>query len=245
MRRVLGTTLLLAGLSLAVSPELLAEDTPEEEAQSSEQDPAQDPPEEAPTEPIPPRYESDWETELDAMIEEARGSALKNREDRAGDIGAESQNAEAPVELSSLNASMKGTVGETQAATLFGTVGGVLVGYSLPTAMCLSGTDLEGIFACLGLGTISGVFGGLVGGKLGEQNVGPVVVGGGALFFGVLGALPAGDFKAIVPGFLLGATAGGYLGYRLWRSRESDGEQYSLLPYWDEKKSGVVLSGRF
>jgi len=61
VRGVVQTTLLLAGLSLATSPELLAEDGPAEDPQSSEQEPAQDPPEEAPTEPLPPTGDSDWE----------------------------------------------------------------------------------------------------------------------------------------------------------------------------------------
>jgi hypothetical protein len=44
VRRVLGAVLLLVGLSLAVSPELLAQEAPEEESQSSEESTADPPP---------------------------------------------------------------------------------------------------------------------------------------------------------------------------------------------------------
>ena len=93
MSRVLGTTLLLAGLSLATSPELLAEEAAEGEPESSEE-PTQDLTEVAPTESLPPTDDSDWEADLDAMIEEAKRKALENKEDRTADAGSASQQTE-------------------------------------------------------------------------------------------------------------------------------------------------------
>jgi hypothetical protein len=315
VRRVLGTTLLLVGLSFMVSPELLAEEAPEQESQSSEEptavptddvpndplpvygasgvddelnaiieelkatafenreaggadvwvesqvaeevseeefqsseEPAQDPPEDAPSEPLPTAGDSDRETGLDAMIEEAKVTALKNRESRAADVGPKSQEAGEPVDLSSRSSSRIPPTAETKAATVLGAVGGVLVVPILPTALCLAyATDYDALAGCLVLGLGTSVFGGMSGAYLGNKNVGLVVVGGGALSLGALGAVLGIDegFGGVISGSLLGATAGGYLGYRIWRARESDGDRYSLLPYWDEERSGVMVSGRF
>ena len=266
VRRAFGTTLLLVGLSLALSPELFAEEAPEQESQSLEEPtavpvddvpndplpaygasdgddelnalieeleatafknreargadvwvesqvaeevseeefqsseaPAQDPPEDVLSEPLPTA--GDWETGLDAMIEEAKVKALKNRESRTADVGPQSQESGEPVDLSSHSSSRISPTAETKAATFLGAVGGVLVVPVLPTTLCLiSATDYDTLTGCLVLG---------------------------------LGAS------------VLGATAGGYLGYLIWRARESDGDRYSVLPYWDEERSGVMLSGRF
>jgi len=191
---------LLAGLNLAVNPELLAEEAAEGEPESSEE-PTQDPPEEAPTESLPPTDASDWEADLDARIEEAQERALENREDRAADVGPESQEAEDPVEPSSLSRSKKGTKRGKRAAILFGTSAGLIGGFLGPAVVCIEAVP-------------------------GYEHVGACIV-----------------VAAVFSPF--GAMAGGYLGHRIWRSLKSDGEQYSLLPYWDEERSGVMLSGRF
>jgi len=91
VRQLVQTTLLLAGLSLAVSSELRAEEVPEEEAQSSEQEPGQDPPEEEPTESLRPTGASDWEADLDAMIEEARPAAIDNLDVRDDELDSDDE----------------------------------------------------------------------------------------------------------------------------------------------------------
>jgi len=91
MRHVVWTTLLLFGLSLSVSPVLLAEEAAEEEDQSSEES-AQDTPEEAPTEPLPATGEPDWEAELDAMIDDAKAIGI-------GDLDARDDEWDADDEL--------------------------------------------------------------------------------------------------------------------------------------------------
>ena len=181
VRHVVQTTLLLAGLSLAANPELLAEEASREAPQEDEES------------------------------------------DNVGRF-------------------------KTIAATSLGATGGVLVVPVLPTLGCINKAHYDNsvvLETCFVIGIGTSVLGGIAGAHFGKKNVGLVVVGGGALLFGVLGTVPGEAFGATAHGFLLGATAGGYLGYRLWKARESDGEQYSLLPYWDEERSGVMLSGRF
>ena len=191
VRGFVQTTLFVAGLSLAVSPELLAEDGPQEELRS-------------------------LETPLIQREADSRPSGLSG-----------------------------GKEGRSLAAIALGFSGGLVVGYAGGVTVCELAGHGGGAWGlgCLvdnsAVFTVS-VLTGIVGAPLGYKNVGPAVVGGGSLFFGVLGS-GVGEW----PGFFLGATAGGYLGYRVWKARESDGEQYSLLPYWDEERSGVVLSGHF
>jgi len=208
VRQLVQTTLLLASLSLATSPELLAEDGPEEEPQSSEQEPGQDPPEEEPTESLRPTGASDWEADLDAMIEEAQVRALQNRERRAAEVGLELQETEDRLEesadLSAPNPSSSRPRAEKIAPISIGTAGGMVSGYAVGFTVCLG---RAGSCSFCGL----------------ECFVSPLSISMS----------------------VLGGAAGGYLGHRIWNDRESDGERYSLLPYWDEERSGVMLSGRF
>ena len=199
--RLIGTTLLLTGLSLALSLELLAE--------------------------------------------EAEENALEYREDRAAVGESESQETKNSVELSSPNHSRKGTTGETVAATMLGTIGGMGASAIGGFVVCnvLAGRDYKdcrshpAVFA-------GAVLGGVGSGYRGYKNGPLALVFGGVFSGGVLGAVSAEALDHSFP-FYLGAASGGYLGYRLWRIRKPQAESYSLLPYWDEKRSGVLLSGRF
>ena len=87
VRRLLGTTLLLVGLSFAMSPELLAEDPSEEESQGSEE-PTADPPEDVPNEPRPasdeeesPFVEAERKAAARVAVDTRR---LKSRRKRSG-----------------------------------------------------------------------------------------------------------------------------------------------------------------
>jgi len=133
----------------------------------------------------------------------------------------------------------------TIAATSLGATGG------------LGGTYIAGFIACTAFGerdwsdcrdhpvVLAGaILGGIGGGYVGHENGPFSLVFGGLVSGGVMGAFAAEVSDLRLP-FYLGTAAGGYLGYRLWRVRESDGERSALLPYRDRERTGVMLSGRF
>jgi hypothetical protein len=80
VRRVLGTTLLLVGLSLVLSPELFAEEAPEQESQSSEE-PTADSSEDTQTKSKPQQAILNEEVARDAIPEETMLDARENAED--------------------------------------------------------------------------------------------------------------------------------------------------------------------
>jgi len=185
VRRVVWTTLLLFGLSLGVSPDLLAE------------------------EPL--------------AVSEAP------------------QEAEGPPDLSTV---------KTIAATSLGAAGGMIGTYTAGLIACdLGGFGGDwGVLNCFDNPVVLtvAVAGGLIGGERGYSNKAfPLVFGGVSLGAFIAVTVSEIDVDMTLPALLLSPTSLGYLGYRLWRSRESDGERYSLLPYRDSERTGVMLSGRF
>ena len=131
------------------------------------------------------------------------------------------------------------------AATSLGAIGGLGASYIGGFIVCnqlgeRDWTDCRyhpAVFAGALLGGVASGYGGYKNGPL-------ALVFGGVFSGSVVGAFASGIADNGIP-FFLGASAGGYLGYRLWKVREASGSRYSLSPYWDEKKSGVVLSGQF
>jgi hypothetical protein len=176
--------LLLAGLSLTVSPELLAEESPEEQAQ--------------------------------AVEETGNDAGLKIYNARSGGLDV--------------------------AATSLAAAGGLFGTASVMFLHC----GLGGPGICDDkISTLIILGGGVGGGYLGYKNGRVAIVVGGVLTGGLIGGIASSHSDIGLPVFVLSATSLGYLGYRIWRARESDGDRYSLLPYWDEERSGVILSGRF
>jgi hypothetical protein len=253
VRRVLGATLLLASLSLVLSPEILAEDPSEEEPQSLEEpteEPAEEPADDVPVESQPESGASDVEDVLDAMIEEAKAEARENQAARVDSVKAESQKAEESADLSKRSYTKMRVNKETIAATSIGTVGGMWGGYFIPTYLCFMGADLSTFDDCLINPVVFGgtVLTGIAGGYLGYKNNRTVVTLGGALTgvgVGMALWLPANNDDILIPVVLLSAAAGGYLGHRLWKVREVSGSRYSLSPYWDQERSGLMVSGQF
>ena len=132
-------------------------------------------------------------------------------------------------------------IGATVLGASTGGAGGLVAG----TIFCplLGGGGSTLVLDCFALKSpvpyMVGGIGAIFGGMLGYDNHPVFVMGGGVLVGAAIGA-PFG----ILGGYLT-AFGGGYLGYRIWDSRESDVARYSLLPFWDQEGSGVVLSGRF
>lgn len=198
VRRVAQTTLLLAGLSLAVSPELLAEESPEEQSQEAE--------------------------------------------DTINDASPETSN----VPSGGLNV----------AATSMGVAGGVVGGWFLGFTVCSSVAG--GIEHCGESANSDAILltfsalGAIAGGYRGYKN-GPILISGGALAFGgvtgiglLLGSFSGCDSCSYlaVPGSLLAGTAGGYLGYRIRKARESTGN-YAIIPTIAPSESGLRFVGQF
>ena len=162
---------------------------------------------------------------------------------RSPEVGAEE--AEVSVELSGGSPAWRGTVRESVAATLLGTTGGMGASYIGGFMVCTVLGDRDyrdcrshpAVFA-------GAVLGGVGSGYRGYRNGPLALVFGGVFSGGVLGAVSAEALASSFPVYL-GAASGGYLGYRLWRMREPQGESFSLLPTWSEKRLGVLLSGRF
>ncbi len=142
---------------------------------------------------------------------------------------------------------------QTIASTAIGTSAGVVVGFPSGVAICLPLTGGGGVLGleCIAhpVTVVSTVLVGIGGGYLGYKNNGLVLPIAGAILGGTAGLLTTTILNAegpeLVPIVLLSATAGGYLGYRLWRSGEPSEPQASLSPYLHDEGSGLLLSGRF
>jgi len=148
---------------------------------------------------------------------------------------------------------------ETISATAIGAAGGVVSGFIAGGAICeVSGKggkifayDCVSDFDVEAYGVLAGtVLGGLAGGYWGHQNNRVVVTFGGSVSALVLGtALWLWDYnyadETFIPVVVLSTSAGGYLGHRLWKARETQGNRYSLSPYLHDEGSGLVLTGRF
>ena len=142
----------------------------------------------------------------------------------------------------------------TISATAMGTAGGIVSGFTSVFFICfqLEGGDLGG-WDCMSTPSVlgGGLAGGLAGGYLGYQNNRAVLSVGGSVSGFVLGMGlllfidPSGVDDLAIPVALLSATAGGYLGHRLWKVREANGARYSLSPYLHDEGSGLMLAGRF
>ena len=141
---------------------------------------------------------------------------------------------------------------QTVVATSMGTVGGIVGGYAVAVAGCLgSGGGGDYDLECIGspVHLAISVLGGGAGGYYSYKNNGTVVTIGGTVLGAVAGtpvALLADNsryWQLAVPVVLLSATAGGYLGYRLWRVREAGEASYSLSPFWDQERAGLMVSG--
>jgi len=134
----------------------------------------------------------------------------------------------------------------TIAATSLGAAGGMIGTYTAGLIACdLGGFGGDwGVLNCLDNPAVLVVAltGGIIGGERGYSN---------KAFPLVFGCVSLGAFIVVVSDtdkwvpLLWGSPSLGYLGYRLWRVRESDGERYALLPYRDRERTGVMLSGRF
>jgi hypothetical protein len=159
VRRVLKATLLLAGLSLVLSPELLAEEAPEEESQSSEE-PTADPADDVPNEPLPPSGNSGVDAELDAMIEASKTEAHIQQQARLGDV----------MELPDENVQKAESLTRSRYVTsaLLGTVTGFGIGNRV------NGTPARGRFYTgvdsLGLAGVIGGLGLIAGGDFTERE---------------------------------------------------------------------------
>jgi hypothetical protein len=129
-------------------------------------------------------------------------------------------------------------------ATVFGVSAGAFGGVIAGTLTCplLNAGNDSGLWACVSLSSpvifLAGGIGGIFGGMHGYQNSQLFVMAGGVVAGGLVGA-PFG------PAMTLTAMGGGVLGYMLWDARDVREAQYSLLPYWDKDRSGVLVSGRF
>ena len=92
---------------------------------------------------------------------------------------------------------------------------------------------------------------GIVGGALGYKNSRLALTFGGAVMgFGVGGILTlesalGTDEWVFFAGSLLTGAGGAALGNHLWKIRDSRARRVSVSPFWDEKRSGVLVSGRF
>ena len=141
---------------------------------------------------------------------------------------------------------------QTVVATSMGTAGGIVGGYAVAVAGCVGsggGGDM-GLDCIVSPANLAiSVLGGGAGGYYGYKNNGTVVTIGGSVLGAVAGmpvALLADNsryWQLAVPVVLLSATAGGYLGYRLWRVREAGEASYSLSPFWDQERAGLMVSG--
>ena len=139
----------------------------------------------------------------------------------------------------------------TVAATTIGTLTGIGVGYIGGGIICLEKTSytwecLNNIWVLGGTALL-----GSGGGYLAYNNnrtymtfIGALSGVGVAATFG-FSLEPELSGGALVPVMMFSAIGGGYLGYRFWEARETNGASYSFSPYWDHERSGVVLSGQF
>ena len=131
------------------------------------------------------------------------------------------------------------------AATSLGAAGGVVGGWCLGLMVGANSEAVLFSFSALG---------GVAGGYRGYKN-GPILVSGGVLIFG--GVTGVGFLLGIIdgdcggpcqylafPGTLVAATAGGYLGYRIWRARESE-RNYAIIPTIAPNGSGLKFVGQF
>ena len=139
---------------------------------------------------------------------------------------------------------------KTIAATSMGATGGMVGTYTAGLIACdLGGFGGDwGVLNCFDNPVVLtvAVAGGVIGGERGySNNAFSIVFGGVSLGAFIAAAVSEIDPDMFLPALLLSPTSLGYLGYRLWRSRESDGERYALLPYRDRERTGVMLSGRF
>lgn len=135
------------------------------------------------------------------------------------------------------------------ASTAIGTSAGVVVGFTSGVAICLI---IGGGYECPAhpVTVVSTVLGGVGSGYLGYKNNVLVLPTGGAMLGATAGLLTSSAISnasgpELLPIMVLSTTAGGYLGYRLWRSGETSEPQASLSPYLHEEGSGFILSGRF
>ena len=139
------------------------------------------------------------------------------------------------------------------ASTAIGTSAGVVVGFTSGVAICLTiGGGGEYGVGCIAhpVTAVTTVLGVVGGGYFGYKNNVLVLPIGGAMLGATAGLLTSSAISnasgpELLPIMVLSTTAGGYLGYRLWRSGETSEPQASLSPYLHEEGSGFILSGRF